>query len=259
MIFAEIGLNHLGSKSYAKYYLKNIFKSNVDGVTFQIKKKSFYLNYKEAYQKKDLSFYHNFKDKKIYELLFKKKKFQSLALTKKFYQKVRKECKIKKKLFGIALGDEDLVDFFSSIDVDFIKVLSEDFENTSLIKKLLNSKIKKIYLSVGNISNTKINFFFNNLSKKNIKKINLIYTNFDKKQKSESLKKINQIKKHHYLVSYGLHANNKQFLLKIINFKPDSIFFYIKGNKLKFHPDDSHALTLSQMSYYSDKLKKSGI
>jgi len=84
MIFAEIGLNHLGIKKYAEYYLKKIFASKVDGFTFQIKKKNFYLSYKDAFNKKDSSFFHNFRDKKIYELLFKKKKYKRLTLNKNF-------------------------------------------------------------------------------------------------------------------------------------------------------------------------------
>ena len=40
------------------------------------------------------------------------------------------------KKFGIALGDIKLVNFFSSINTDFIKILSEDFNNTKLIQKI---------------------------------------------------------------------------------------------------------------------------
>ena len=39
MIFAEIGLDHLGSKKYANYYLEKLLRSKVDCVSFQIKKK----------------------------------------------------------------------------------------------------------------------------------------------------------------------------------------------------------------------------
>ena len=39
MIFAEIGLNHLGSKKYANYYLEKLLSSKVDCISFQIKKK----------------------------------------------------------------------------------------------------------------------------------------------------------------------------------------------------------------------------
>ena len=255
MIFAEIGLNHVGSKKYANYYLEKLLRSKVDCVSFQIKKKEFYLSYKEAFKNKDYSFYSNFRDKKIYEILFEKKKFQSLSLTKNFYREARKKCKLRKKEFGIALGDIKLVDFFSSINTDFIKILSEDFDNAKLIKKLLNSKIKKIYISTGNISRLKIKKFINTLSKKEIKKVGLIFTSFNKTQSLNSLNKIIKIKEIHKQVSYGLHAYNKQILLKLKKFRPVSIFFYIKGEISKFHPDDSHALSFPELDYYVKKLK----
>jgi len=255
MIFAEIGLNHIGSKTYANYYLEKLLRSKVDCVSFQIKKKEFYLSYKKAFKNKESSFYSDFRDKKIYEQLFKKKKFQSLSLTKNFYREAREKCKLRKKKFGIALGDIKLVNFFSSINTDFVKILSEDFDNIKLIKKLLNSKVKKIYISTGNIPNEKIKKLINSLSKKEIKKVGLIFTSFNKTQSLNSLNKIIKIKEIHKQVSYGLHAYNKQILLKLKKFRPVSIFFYIKGEISKFHPDDSHALSFPELDYYVKKLK----
>ena len=255
MIFAEIGLNHLGSKKYANYYLEKLLSSKVDCISFQIKKNEFYLSYKKAFKSKDCSFYSDFRDKKIYELLFKKKKFQSLKLTKNFYIEARKKCRLKKKKFGIALGDIKLVNFFSSINTDFVKILSEDFDNTKLIQKLLNSRIKKIYISTGNVSFLKIKKFVNSLSKKEIKKVGLIHTSFNKTQSINNLNKIIKIRKIHKQVSYGLHAYNKKILLKLKKYKPDSIFFYIKGEISKFHPDDNHALSFFELDYYVTRYK----
>ena len=75
LIFAEIGLNHLGSEAYARKYLKTLFKTSIDGITFQIKKDSFYENLKRSYNSKDNSFYQKLREKKFYIDLFKKKKF----------------------------------------------------------------------------------------------------------------------------------------------------------------------------------------
>ena len=83
MIIAEIGLNHLGDSKYADYYLKNIVKSKVDAVTFQIREKSFYETDKTS----------------------------SLKLSEKYYIKAREYCYKNKINFGVALADETLIDF----------------------------------------------------------------------------------------------------------------------------------------------------
>ena len=44
MIIAEIGRNHLGKLELANYYVKNLLQTNVDGISFQIREKSYYEN-----------------------------------------------------------------------------------------------------------------------------------------------------------------------------------------------------------------------
>ena len=255
MFFAEIGINHVGNVNYANYYLDRIINSQVDGVTFQIKNSNFYRNYEESYKKKDKKFYSNFREKKIYKILFKKKKIQNLTLKNSFYKNAKYKCKKNGKLFGVALGDVDLISFFCSINIDFVKILSEDFENENLIKKLLNSKIKKIYISTGGIPLKKIKTIIEKIPKNKLHKICLIYTEFERIIKKNNLKKINLLKKICKRVAYGQHSNNKKILFEVKKYKPESIFFYIKGNRLKFHPDDNHALSISEINYYINKLK----
>ena len=56
---AEIGLNHLGSEQIAKKYLNNLINTRIDGVSFQIKKETFYKKFKLAINQKDRSFFNS--------------------------------------------------------------------------------------------------------------------------------------------------------------------------------------------------------
>jgi len=91
LVFAEIGLNHLGKEEYARKYLKVLLKTNIDGVSFQIKKKSYYKNLKKSFNKKDKNFYKKIREKKFFIDLFKKKKFKDLGLSNEFYEYEIKE------------------------------------------------------------------------------------------------------------------------------------------------------------------------
>lgn len=42
MIIAEIGMNHLGSFFSAEIMLMDLFKTEIDGITFQVREKEYY-------------------------------------------------------------------------------------------------------------------------------------------------------------------------------------------------------------------------
>ena len=100
---AEIGLNHLGSERIAKKYLGFLVNSNVDGISFQIKKEIFYKEFKLAFYKKDISFSKNFRERKFFLKTLKTNKFKRLTLTNNFYRYAIKLCKNKKKMVGFAV------------------------------------------------------------------------------------------------------------------------------------------------------------
>ena len=52
MIIAEIGMNHLGNISSAEIMLMDLFKTEVDGITFQVREKEYYTK-KPEYKLKD--------------------------------------------------------------------------------------------------------------------------------------------------------------------------------------------------------------
>ncbi len=113
-IFAEIGLNHLGNPKLAINIVKECLKNKVDGITLQIQPESYYDNSK------------NFKR----------------ALNFKTYQKISSIIKKKKKLFGLAIMDKKTLEKSNVIKFDFLKILSLGFNDTSLIKKEINTKKK---------------------------------------------------------------------------------------------------------------------
>ena len=42
MIICEVGVNHLGSKTYSDEYFKTLMDTDCDAVTYQIREKDFY-------------------------------------------------------------------------------------------------------------------------------------------------------------------------------------------------------------------------
>ena len=119
LFIAEVGLNHKGDEKYAYQYLNKLLKTNIDGISFQVREKSFY------------------------------KKQSKLALTKQFYISAFNLAKKNNKLFGIALADTDNVNFFSQLKIDFIKIINRDLVKKKLVKKIYESSIKKIFVSTG--------------------------------------------------------------------------------------------------------------
>ena len=255
-VIAEVGLNHMGSVYLAKKYLNSLIKTDIDGISYQIKSKSFYSQFKSSKKKQDISFYKNFREKQFYIKNFKKKRFQSLELPNSFYLYAKNICKKNNKLFGIALADIDKVYFFSKIKVDFVKVLSEDFFNLSLIKNLLKSNITLIYLSTGSILYKDINLFIKNLKKPFLKKISIIYTKFSNKISDTELKNIAKYKKIHPDVSYGNHSYVPSSIFKSLKYNPNSIFFYVKGDRNDIsHPDEQHAIRLKDLKQILKKIR----
>ena len=42
LFIAEVGLNHNGDEKYAYHYLNKLLKTDIDGISFQIREKNFY-------------------------------------------------------------------------------------------------------------------------------------------------------------------------------------------------------------------------
>ena len=245
---AEIGLNHLGSEKIAKSYLNNLINTSIDGVSFQIKKESFYKNFKLAINKKDRSFSKNFREKDFFLNILKNNKVEKLTLSNSFYKYAIKKCKDNNKLVGFAVQDPKKIDFLNSQKIDFYKILNEDIDNKKLIKKISKNKNALKIISTSNDTIDQI--------KKTIKLINqnsktiISITDFNKKLNTKYLKKIKIYKKIFNLkIGYGNHSEIKS-LLKVFSFKPELLLFYVKlDNKIKY-PDSFHAISLNSLLKY---------
>ena len=97
--YAEIRLNHLGDEDNCFKMINNSISAGAKGITLQVWPKNYYDNSRPF--RRELSI--------------------------KFYKKISKYLKKKKILFGIALSDDEVIEKFKNIRVDFWKVLSFGF------------------------------------------------------------------------------------------------------------------------------------
>ncbi len=244
---AEIGLNHLGSQTYCKYYLKHLLKSKIDGISFQIKKDTWHEEYYKSFKKKDYNFCHKIRDGQFFANLIKNNNFIRLKLSKKFYTYVIKLCKKKGKLIGFALSNKKDLNFLIKSKVDFIKILNEDFNDTKFINSILKSDIKKVIISVGNKKLHEISKLLSLL--KYNKKIILTYTEFLKDQ--PDFKNLTRLKKYNLKYGYGNHSKNIKNIKNCLKYNPDYLLFYVKGKKKFFHPDEHHSVRVNEVNSYT--------
>lgn len=227
LIIAEVGLNHLGDKNYALSYLDKLLQTKIDGITFQVREEKFYTRRKK------------------------------LILEDDFYKLLCKKVKKKNKLFGIAIANEQKIDFFDEINVDFFKIINRDLINKKLVKTAYKSKVKNIFVSTGQSQIKDLNKHLSFLSEKDKKKLIFIHTKF-----SNSFKKINlesilfMKKKLQAKVGFGNHTSDKNLFIMSLSYKPHSLFFYVKGLKKTLHPDHSHAIKIDETKNFVDYLKK---
>lgn len=231
-IYSEIGLNHMGENSYANYLLKKAIKTNISGFTFQIRDPNFYL------------------------------KFPKYKLDKNFYFKASELARKYKKEFGIAIKDINEIDFFEKLKVSFYKVIENDLQDYELVKKLLNSKAKKIIISTGMTNTNKLikllNYFKSN---KNKKKIILLHTTLSDKINKVNLNSIPFMReKFKTQIGFGNHCEDHRSIFLSLMFQPSVLMFYIKGKKYNEHVDEKYAIDISNLNkliFDIDKLKQS--
>ena len=219
--FAEIGLNYLAKSIYLKEYLNKLCSSKIDGVTIQILNDDFYVNE------------------------FKNYKLPNTEL-KNFIHELKKN----KKYVGIVTNDYKKVEFFNKMKIDFYKVLSSNLNDEILIKKLLDTNSKKVFISTG-LSNYKNIENILKKIKKNKKKICLIHTSFKKEKKYINLNRVKILKKKFkFPICYGNHSKYLNSIIDVKKFDPYAIFFYVKLNKKLNYPDNIHAIKLKNINKY---------
>ena len=214
--YAEVGINHLGDEQYALDLVKNLINTDISGVTIQFRDKEFY------------------------------KKYSKFILNDNLFNLLKSEIKSKNKLFGVAIKDPDKINFFDEIQTDFYKVIENDLKNDELIEKILKSSAKKVYISTGMSDSNEIKKFLRKNKKIDKKKIIFIHTTLSNKVDKVNLEAIQYLKeKFSVQVAYGNHCENYKSMLLSLTYHPESIFFYVKGNKYKKHPDEEYAININ--------------
>jgi N,N'-diacetyllegionaminate synthase len=219
MIICEVGLNHCGDINYANQYVSEIIRCKSDAILFHIREKSFYLS----------------------------KENEMKILPDEFYINAIKNIKSNNIEFGVTISDLDKIDFCEKIGVDFYKVLSQEIENTELIKKLMKTN-KRVFVSTGLSDLDGIQKLVN-LIKEHKDKFSLIHTTLDPNLDYVNLKAIPMLRnKFNISVGFGSHARNARVLFLSLAYEPSDVFFYVKGNRVEKHQDEIHAINLDKLS-----------
>ena len=225
MIVCEVGLNHLGNEEYSTMYMEKLSKSKCDAISYQIREPKFYA--KDKYKDYELSFDH----------------YQGLI-------------KSTDKKFGVALADEGYLEMLNDLNPDFYKVLSWDLTNYSYIDRLLNDTEKPIYVSSGTSSLEDLDEFFNRYGYN--ERISFIHTQLTKKPEDANLKAIPFLQNRYpYGVGFGNHSENLNVILGSVTFKPQDIWFYVKGGVYdwRYHPDEFWSVLVSDVDLMIENIK----
>jgi N,N'-diacetyllegionaminate synthase len=219
MIICEIGLNHMGNIKYVNQYIDKIIHSNADGLIFHLREKPFYQHIPGS----------------------------KFLLSDDFYYKISKKLKNKIK-FGMAVVDPDKIDFCEKIGVDFYKIFADDIGNTELINRMKETK-KKIFVSTGTAGLPEIKKFIKNIGDQKENFI-LVHTQLNYDPGLANLKAISSLKFFGLPVAYGNHASNLKVIFLSLAYEPSDILFYVKGDLVKKHVDDIHAVKLNELSSF---------
>ncbi|MAZ12310.1 MAG: hypothetical protein CMO71_05790 [Verrucomicrobiales bacterium] len=225
MLIAEIGLNHLGSVSHGKKLIDEAIKSNISAITIQIRENDFYKCEENAKYKLSLE-----------------QNFELIEYAKNQGGKI-----------GVALANKEIIKEISNVGVDFIKILSWDFNNYNFIKSVYNH-FENIYISSGMSSEDEI---IKSVIKLKGVKYKIIHTSLSYDEESVNLKAIESLRKlaPDSEICYGHHCASICVLYASISFEPYKTFLYIKGNK-SFYPDEKHAIGTQDLSYIVENFEK---
>ena len=88
------------------------------------------------------------------------------------------------------------------------------------------------------------------------KQFTLVHTQLDNDIEKVNLKAILLLKEKFKMnVGYGNHAENIFSIFVSIAYQPSDYLFYVKGNKVKKHPDEPHAVSLYDLKDFIKNIK----
>ena len=221
MIISEIGLNHKGNEGRAIKMLRELVKTDVDAITFQIVEPAFY---------DGTELWRN--------------------LSKKLYSDAIHFVHKNNKLIGFAIADKSMVPFLNEHGADFWKTLSKDILNDDLQAELQKAK-KVTFVSTG-LSDEKELL---GVSKK-LKNIKFIHTTISQSVEDTNLNAINRLKNlTNKEIAFGSHCSDFHVLYLSLAFNPSDIFFYVKENSLEKYPDNEHAIVIDTVNEVVRRLR----
>jgi len=219
---AEIGINHLADPQLALRYVEDLARAGVDAVTFQ---------------ERELAFYDHSKP-------------YAFRLSDETYRTLAERCRSRGLGLGIIVGDPQRIDFFSSLEPDFYKILSRDFSHTELWIRLLAQGVP-VYASTGGINGVQIQ-----QALQSFPDVRLIHTEFYPGSEHANISAIATISaKFKVPVAYGLHGSQPELLILCLPYLPEKIFFYTRHAAADQMPDGMHAIPLEEVPHWMDRLK----
>ena len=231
MIIVEIGLNHLGSKKILSEFLNNI-PDNVDGVSIQI----------------------------ISDDFFNNPKYSKLKLSEEILLNFINKLLLSGKKVGLAIDDHTKINKFMPDKISFYKILSKDIKNKKLIDAVKTTNAESIFISTGMSDYKTLDDIIPQLVKSD-ERIKLIHTQLSNSENEVNLKAIESMRARYKTpVAYGHHCSLVNVIYTSLGFLPESIFFYVKGNKNLKYPDNYHAIKVDDVKGVVDDiniLKKS--
>lgn len=163
-----------------------------------------------------------------------------------FYFKIAKKPQRTKVKLGITLADPEKLNFCEEVGVDFYKIFSRDIKDKALLNVIKKTK-KKTFVSTGMSDLPQISQFVKSI-RKHKKQFTLVHTQLDYDLDVVNLRAIPMLRdKFRMDVTYGNHAKNVNVLYVALAYEPSDLIFYVKGNKLKKHLDEPHAVILDNL------------
>jgi sialic acid synthase SpsE len=222
-IIAEIGLNHNGSKNRARNLVNEVVKSDVDGITLQIRESEFY----DASHPRKVEF------------------------SNEFYSELIGIAGKHRKKFGLAICEYDKLDSLRDMNISFWKTLSWDISNVVLQNALQRTQ-KRVYISTGLADTAQVvdcSQLYANIA--------FIHTQLNYDLDNVNLKAIENMRQiTGKPVAYGLHSSEHEILYMALCYSPEAIFFYVKDETDGEHPDDEHAIPLGRLETIVAHLKR---
>ena len=248
-IIAEVGPNHNGSLKLAQKMIRQIAKTGVDAIKFQLADpdKVYSLDsFKANYQKK------TDKSKSIIEMS------KRIQLKKEDHIKLANLCKKKKIIYSCSAFDiNSLVFLDKKIKVPFFKIPSGEINSLDMIQYIAKRK-KKILLSTGMASYQEIKDTIKNLKKFGNNKITIMHcvSSYPAEKKHLNLNIIDEIRERFNLeVGYSDHSLGEEAVLAAIAKGAKIIEKHVTVSRKLNGPDHKSSMTILELKDLVRKIR----